>query len=44
MIFQEILSLISDIKRVHIIPLKELLVKTIIVFTSIYFESYCNPA
>ena len=41
----EILSLISDFKRVHtwsILCLKKLLVKTIIVLTSIYFEPYCK--
>ena len=42
MIFQEIFSLMSDIKLVHTMALKKLLVKTIIIFTSIYFESYCN--
>ena len=45
MILQEILSLISDFKRAHtwsIYVLKRLLVKTIIVFTSIYFEPYCK--
>ena len=40
MILQEILSL-NVFKLVHTV-FKKLLIKTIIVFTIIYFESYCT--